>query len=35
MKKTERESKETIPSTIGMKRIKYLRKNLPNGTKEL
>ena len=33
--KTERESKETIPFTIGMKRIKYLGINLPRETKEL
>ena len=33
--KTEREIKETIPSTIAMKRIKYLGINLPKETKDL
>ena len=33
--KTEREMKETIPFTIAMKRIKYLRINLPKETKDL
>ena len=33
--KTEREIKETIPFTIGMKRIKCLGINLPNETKDL
>ena len=33
--KTEREIKETIPFTIAMKRIKYLRINLPTETKAL
>ena len=33
--KTEREIKETIPSTIAMKRIKYLGLNLPKETKDL
>ena len=33
--KTEREIKETIPFTISMKRIKYLRINLPKETKDL
>ena len=33
--KTEREIKETIPFTIAMKRIKYLRINLPKETKDL
>ena len=32
--KTEREIKETIPFTIVMKK-KYLRINLPKGTKDL
>ena len=32
---TEREIKETIPFTIMMKRIKYLRINLPKETKDL
>ena len=33
--KTEREIKETIPFTIAIKRIKYLRINLPKETKDL
>ena len=33
--KTERETKETIPFTIAMKRIKYLGINLPKETKGL
>ena len=33
--KTEREMKETIPSTIAMKRIKYLGIYLPKETKDL
>ena len=33
--KSEREIKESIPFTIGTKRIKYLRMNLPKETKEL
>jgi len=33
--KTEREIKETIPFTIAMKRIKYLRIYLPKETKDL
>ena len=33
--KTEREIKETIPSTIATKRIKYLRIYLPKETKDL
>ena len=33
--KTEREIKETISFTITMKRIKYLRINLPKETKDL
>ena len=33
--KTERESKETIPFTIAMERIKYLGINLPKETKDL
>ena len=33
--KTEREIKETIPFTIAMKRIKYLRINSPKETKDL
>ena len=33
--KTEREIKETIPVTIAMKRIKYLRIYLPKETKDL
>ena len=33
--KSEREIKESIPSTIATKRIKYLRINLPKETKEL
>ena len=33
--KTEREIKETIPFTNAMKRIKYLRINLPKETKDL
>ena len=33
--KTERESKETIPFTIAMKRIKYLGIYLPKETKDL
>ena len=33
--KTERESKETIPFTIAMKRIKYVGINLPKETKDL
>ena len=32
--KTEREIKETIPSTIATKRIKYLGLNLPKETKD-
>ena len=32
---TERETKETIPFTIAMKRIKYLGINLPKETKDL
>ena len=32
--KTEREIKETIPTTIAMKRIKHLGINLPRETKE-
>ena len=35
MKKTEREIKETIPFTIGTKRIKYLVIYLPKETKDL
>ena len=31
----QRETKETIPFTIVMKRIKYLRINLPKETKDL
>ena len=31
----QREIKETIPFTIAMKRIKYLRINLPKETKDL
>ena len=34
-KKSEREIKESIPSTIKTKRIKYLGTNLPKETKEL
>ena len=34
-KKAERETKETIPLTIAMKRIKYLGINLPKETKDL
>ena len=34
-KKTERESKETIPFTIATKKIKYLGINLPKETKNL
>ena len=34
-KKTERESKETIPFTIATKKIKYLGINLPKETKDL
>ena len=34
-KKSEREIKESIPFTIGTKRIKYLGINLPKETKEL
>ena len=33
--KSEREIKESIPSSIATKRIKYLGINLPKGTKEL
>ena len=33
--KTEREIKETIPTTIAMKRIKHLGINLPKETKDL
>jgi len=33
--KSEREIKESIPSTIATKRIKYLGINLPKETKEL
>ena len=33
--KTERENKEIIPFTIAMKRIKYLRINLPKERKDL
>ena len=33
--KTERETKETIPFTTAMKRIKYLGINLPKETKDL
>ena len=33
--KTEREIKETIPSTIAIKTIKYLGINLPKETKDL
>ena len=33
--KTERETKETIPFTIAMKRIKYLGTNLPKETEDL
>ena len=33
--KTEREIKETIPFTIAVRRIKYLRRNLPKETKDL
>ena len=33
--KIERETKETIPFTIAMKRIKYLGINLPKETKDL
>ena len=33
--KTEREIKETIPFTNAMKRIKYLRINLPKEIKDL
>ena len=33
--KTEIEIKETIPFTNAMKRIKYLRINLPNETEDL
>ena len=33
--KTERETKETFPFTIGTKRIKYLGINLPKETKDL
>ena len=33
--KTERETKETIPFTIAMKRIKYLGRNLPKETKDV
>ena len=33
--KTERETKETIPFTIAMKRIKYLGIYLPKETKDL
>ena len=35
IEKTEREIKGTIPSTIAMKRIKYLVISLPKETKEL
>ena len=31
----QRETKETIPFTISMKRIKYLEINLPKETKDL
>ena len=31
----QRETKETIPFTIAMKRIKYLEINLPKETKDL
>ena len=34
-KLSEREIKETIPLTIALKRIKYLRINLPKKTKDL
>ena len=34
MKKTEREIKETVPFTIAMKRIKYLRIKLYKDTKD-
>ena len=33
--KTEREIKETIPFTTALKRVKYLRINLPKETKDL
>ena len=33
--KTERETKETIPFTIAMKRIKYLGITLPKETKDI
>ena len=33
--RSEREIKETIPFTIGRKRIKYLGINLPNEVKDL
>ena len=33
--KTERDTKEAIPFTIAMKRIKYLGINLPKETKDL
>ena len=33
--KSEREIKESVPFTIATRRIKYLRINLPNETKEL
>ena len=33
--KTEREIKKKIPFTIAMKRIKYLRINIPKETKDL
>ena len=35
MKKSERETKETLPFTIATKRIKYLGINLPKETKDL
>ena len=35
MKKSERETKESIPFTIATKRIKYLGINLPKETKEM
>ena len=33
--KTERENRETIPFIIAMRRIKYLRINVPKETKDL
>ena len=33
--KSEREMKETLPSTTATERINYLRKNLPRETKDL